>query len=481
MAKMRDFPCPGRDTFFEAKMRDNLCPGRDNGKLKIKAAYGLSVRGTAFYHDDGDDQPFKSSGRRFGFRDTDDDSWSERNDQPFRSNNNSYRRNEDRYGDRPSRFGGSRFQRQDRFGGDFRTGRFGGDFRTGRFGGDFRRGRDDDFSMDTPSFSGEDVPQQMDFYNEHPNVTNRSMEEVAKFLKDHDISCIGQNVDKPVFTFEEANFPEYIQKTLMQQDFEKPTSIQSVTWPLASSGRDVIGIAQTGSGKTLAFMLPALVHIMNQNDRSCRDGPIALVMTPTRELCQQVTKVSQAFSRACKINSVAVFGGAKRHSQLADIRAGAPILVATPGRLNDLTSSGELTLNKVTYLVLDEADRMLDMGFEPQIQKIVRQIRKNRQTLMWSATWPKDIQRLASKFLKDPVEIHVGTSDLVANPDIEQRVKLVDDNDKIPKITSDCLHGDKDQRERDSILADFRSGRSFILIATDVASRGLGKIVTLRP
>ncbi|CAG5112350.1 Oidioi.mRNA.OKI2018_I69.chr2.g6574.t2.cds [Oikopleura dioica] len=240
------------------------------------------------------------------------------------------------------------------------------------------------------------------------------------------------------------------------------------------------GIARTGSGKTLAFVLPAIIHIMAQPDLRPGDGPVAVILAPTRELAKQVQEVAEQFGRPCGVNTVAVYGGADKR------------------RTN---------LHRTTFLILDEADRMLDMGFEPQIRKIVGQIRQDRQTLMFSATWPKEIQKLAADFMKTPTQIFIGNQELTANPNIEQIVEVVNDFDKpmrfnywFQTITSkkilvftdtkrDCdnlaytmsngrvrcaaIHGDKDQRERERVLMDFRNGRINVLVATDVAARGL--------
>eukprot|EP00932_Pfiesteria_piscicida_P017679 SRR837773.4558.p2 GENE.SRR837773.4558~~SRR837773.4558.p2 ORF type:complete len:394 (-),score=159.09 SRR837773.4558:6-1064(-) len=273
----------------------------------------------------------------------------------------------------------------------------------------------------------------------------------------------------------------------------------------------MVAIAQTGSGKTLGYLLPALVHLSAQPPLRPGDGPVALVMAPTRELAMQIQTEVQRFTRSTGIRCTACFGGVSRYGQAADLRQGCEVVIATPGRLLDFLESGVTNLKRVTYLCLDEADRMLDMGFEPQIRKIVSQIRPDRQTLMWSATWPKEIQRLARDFCReDPVKLTIGSEELTCNPDIQQDIHVVGeyekrerflswireagagDNTKIliftetkrgadalcrelqyQQMPAAAIHGDKDQRMRDRTLADFRSGRTNILIATDVAQRGL--------
>merc|ERR1719235_753828 len=291
--------------------------------------------------------------------------------------------------------------------------------------------------------------------------------------------------------------------------FPAPSPIQSVGWPAALSGRDMVGIAQTGSGKTLAYLLPGLVHIAAQPPLRPGDGPVGLVLAPTRELANQIQNEVLKFSHASPIRCTAVFGGVSRYGQASDLRRGAEIVIATPGRLIDFLESGVTNLKRVSYLCLDEADRMLDMGFEPQIRKIVSQIRPDRQTLMWSATWPKEVKSLARDICKeDPVHINVGSLDLRTAHTIRQYVEVVQEQDKrgrlkclLEKVMDGskilifaaskrggddltremrldgfpalCMHGDKKQEERDWVLKEFKEGKSPILVATDVASRGI--------
>merc|ERR1712176_1429823 len=320
----------------------------------------------------------------------------------------------------------------------------------------------------------------------------------------------GPNCPKPVRTFEEASFPEYVLEEVSRAGFKEPTPIQVQGWPIALSGRDMVGIAETGSGKTLAFLLPAIVHINAQPYLSKGDGPIVLVMAPTRELAIQTKEESNRFGSNSKIKNTVVYGGQPKHAQAADLREGVEIVIATPGRMIDFLDSNATNLKRVTYLVLDEADRMLDMGFEPQVRKITSQIRPDRQTLMWSATWPKEVQKLARDLCKeDPVHINVGSLDLRTAHTIRQYVEVVQEQDKrarlkrlLEKVMDGktkilifsgtkrdgdqltremrmdgfpalCIHGDKKQEERDWVLKEFKEGKSPILVATDVASRGL--------
>ncbi|XP_037286444.2 putative ATP-dependent RNA helicase DDX5 isoform X1 [Rhipicephalus microplus] len=353
-------------------------------------------------------------------------------------------------------------------------------------------------------------PFQKDFYKEHPTTAHRPKHEVDAYRKQHDITIRGKDVPNPILTFEEANLPDFCMSAIRQAQYNTPTPIQAQGWPIALSGRDMVGIAQTGSGKTLAYILPAILHISHQPYLERGDGPIALVVAPTRELAQQIQQVASEFGRASRIRNTCVFGGAPKGPQIRDLERGVEICIATPGRLIDFLEAGKTNLRRCTYLVLDEADRMLDMGFEPQIRKIVEQIRPDRQTLMWSATWPKEVRSLAEDFLKDYVQINIGALQLCANHRILQIIDVCQESEKDTKLLkllqeimnerenktiifaetkrkvdeltrrmrrdgwpAMCIHGDKSQPERDWVLGEFRSGKSPILVATDVAARGL--------
>merc|ERR1712003_551064 len=221
-------------------------------------------------------------------------------------------------------------------------------------------------------------------------------EEADRIRKAKNISIVeGHDIPKPVRTFEEASFPEYVLEEVSRAGFKEPTPIQVQGWPIALSGRDMVGTAETGSGKTLAFLLPAVVHINAQPYLSKGDGPIVLALAPTRELAIQIQEEANRFGSSSKIKNTVVYGGVPRRTQQQDLRDGVEIVIATPGRLIDFLDAGDTNLKRLTYLVLDEADRMLDMGFEPQVRKITSQVRPDRQTLMWSATWPPQIQDLA--------------------------------------------------------------------------------------
>lgn len=304
--------------------------------------------------------------------------------------------------------------------------------------------------------------------------------------------------------------------------FSAPTPIQAQAWPMLLAGKDLIGIASTGSGKTLAFALPGAAHALAQTAPLGRgDGPLCLVLAPTRELAMQIdvecrklfTALKAAHAAAPTLRSLCVFGGTQRGAQLSSMQASPTFVVATPGRLLDLLNTGTVGLKRVVFAVLDEADRCLDMGFEPQIRNIFEFVRKDRQTSMFSATWPKDVQQLAFDFTAagpKTVRVQIGSDELHANSAVTQHLQFVKtDADKFPqlrlllqrfqdqrvlifvkrRVDADDLerklkaggfrkayafHGDKEQTERMEVLDRFRkTSTGGILVATDVASRGL--------
>ncbi|VVC37287.1 RNA helicase, DEAD-box type, Q motif,Helicase, C-terminal,ATP-dependent RNA helicase DEAD-box, conserved [Cinara cedri] len=356
-------------------------------------------------------------------------------------------------------------------------------------------------------------PFKKEFYVPHPTIERRSYEEVDKYRTSKDITVMSSDrspVPYPIQHFKEANFPDYVMTVIRNEGFTEPTPIQAQGWPIAMSGKDMVGVAQTGSGKTLGYTLPAVVHINNQEPLKKGDGPIALVLAPTRELAQQIQKVAGLFNQSTYLRSTCIYGGAPKSHQARDLMNGVEIVIATPGRLLDFLESRATNLQRCTYLVLDEADRMLDMGFEPQIRKIIQQIRPDRQVLMWSATWPKEVQKLANDFLSDYIQLNVGSLTLSANHNILQNVDVCQEHekeDKLMDLLQDIsnmeenktiifaetkrkvdtitrkitnmgaravgIHGDKSQSERDHVLKQFRNGRANILVATDVAARGL--------
>ncbi|ORX44050.1 P-loop containing nucleoside triphosphate hydrolase protein [Piromyces finnis] len=358
-------------------------------------------------------------------------------------------------------------------------------------------------------------PFRKNFYIEPPELANMKQVEVEQVRKELDnIKVQGRNCPKPVRKWTQFGLPtgclEVIKRVLK---YQQPSPIQCQAIPAVMSGRDVISVAKTGSGKTIAFLLPMFRAIKDQRPLEPQEGPIALIMTPTRELAVQIYKECRHFTRILGLNVTCAYGGSPIKDQIAELKKGAEIIVCTPGRMIDLlcANSGRVTnLRRVTYLVLDEADRMFDMGFEPQVMKIVNNIRPDRQTLLFSATFPRQIDALARKILTKPLEITVGGKSVVCE-DVEQHVEVREEETKFRRLLEilglyykqdlnprtlvfvdrqeaadnllrelirfgypcQSLHGGKDQADRDSTISDFKSGVTNILIATSVAARGL--------
>jgi ATP-dependent RNA helicase RhlE len=294
--------------------------------------------------------------------------------------------------------------------------------------------------------------------------------------------------------------PELLQ-AVGDAGYESPTPIQVQAIPLILAGRDVIGLAQTGTGKTAAFTLPIAQRLLGGPRRTR-----TLVLTPTRELCQQVERSFTAYSRHTGLGVASVYGGAAMGAQERALRAGVEVVVATPGRLIDHLERGNVTLGDLEILVLDEADRMLDMGFAPQINRVVAAIPPYRQTLLFSATMPPEVEVLARKYMRRPQVVQVGRRSMAATtvqhavypvprdrksdllvrllnqPEMDSVLvftKTKAGADRVVRhldragISATALHADKRQVERDRALADFKQGAIRVLVATDIAQRGL--------
>jgi len=418
----------------------------------------------------------------------------------------SYRRSSANYDDGRSSGGGG-YGRNDGYGRGRRS-----TYRPG--GGSNTSYSDSGSSLRVPDWSRIRLePFQKKFYRENPAVSSRSEQQVAAFRNAKEIAVYADNISRvprPVHSFVEANFPSYILRELANAGFTEPTPIQCQGWPMGMSGEDVIGIARTGSGKTLTYLLPAIVHINAQPLLRPGDGPIILVLAPTRELACQIKGEADKFGYSSLIKNTCAYGGAPKREQAKALRDGVEILIATPGRLIDFLESKTTNLRRVTCLVLDEADRMLDMGFEKPIRKIISQIRPDRQTVLYSATWPEDgqVNRLANEFLRNPIRVHIGSQEISANKDVTQIVHVIQDTEEKDRLFEDILrkhenckiivftntkrmagdlawwaksvgykasaiHGDKKQDEREYVLNQFKSGKVMVMVATDVASRGL--------
>lgn len=356
-------------------------------------------------------------------------------------------------------------------------------------------------------------------YEEDPALTALPQTDIDSFLSANFIKVtdpISASILRPILNF--SQLPKSFTKTSPFTNFKSPTPIQAAAWPFILSGRDVVGVAETGSGKTLAFGVPCIRSIATIS-RSQSSSPCtrAVIVSPTRELAVQIHDQISKLASAAQLQSVCIYGGVPKDPQRQALPT-AHIIVATPGRLNDLISEGAADLSRVTYLVLDEADRMLDKGFEPEIRKIIDCTPSTgiRQTLMFTATWPPSVRTLASSFMRDPVHIGIGKDNpegaLRANTSITQRVEVVEPHDKEQRLlqlikehqtgssANDrilvfCLykkeatrvesflryrglrvagiHGDLSQERRSASLDSFKNGDCPLLVATDVASRGL--------
>ena len=246
------------------------------------------------------------------------------------------------------------------------------------------------------------------------------------------IRCRGKDVPRPIKTWAQAGLSNRVMELIRRSGFDKPMPIQCQALPVIMSGRDCIGVAKTGSGKTLSYVLPMLRHVKDQRPIESGDGPIGMIMGPTRELVTQIGKDCKKFGRAAGLVAVSVYGGSGVATQIGELKRGCEIVACTPGRMIDVltTGAGRITnLRRVTYMVLDEADRMFDMGFEPQITRIMNNLRPDRQTVMFSATFPHAMEALARSALTNPVEIQVGGRSVV-NSDIEQIVEMREEKDR---------------------------------------------------
>ncbi|KAL1331702.1 hypothetical protein HN51_048955 [Arachis hypogaea] len=413
-----------------------------------------------------------------------------------------------------SSYGGSSFNKPDfgrqGYGSGFQTGGGGGGAWNNNRGGGRDRGR-----REANPFENDDAADQSIGEQENTGINFDAYDDIP-------VETSGENVPPPVNTFAEIDLGETLNQNIKRCKYVKPTPVQRYAIPISLAGRDLMACAQTGSGKTAAFCFPIISGIMRepfvQRPRVGRTAyPLALILSPTRELSCQIHDEAKKFSYQTGVKVVVAYGGAPINQQLRELERGVDILVATPGRLVDLLERARVSLQMIRYLALDEADRMLDMGFEPQIRKIVEQMDMPppgmRQTLLFSATFPKEIQRLASDFLSSYVFLAVGrvgsSTDLIA-----QRVEYVLESDKrshlmdllhaqretgidgkqgltlvfvetkkgadalehclcVNGFPATSIHGDRTQQERELALRSFKSGNTPILVATDVAARGL--------
>ncbi|KAL0222513.1 hypothetical protein RCL1_002367 [Eukaryota sp. TZLM3-RCL] len=347
------------------------------------------------------------------------------------------------------------------------------------------------------------------FYKESKEIAEMNEEEVEQLRREADnIRVTGSEIPKPIRSWFQSGLPQKIVDLLSSLGFSHPTPIQAQAIPALSSGRDVVGVAKTGSGKTLAFLLPLFRHVTLQTPLGRGDGPIGVVMAPTRELAMQTYHEAVRFGTPLGIRSVCLYGGSHVSEQIAELKRGCEVIICTPGRLIDMltVNNGTVTnLFRVSFIVLDEADRMFDLGFEPQIKKIIENIRPDKQLVMFSATFPRPMEALAKNALTNPIRIMIGGRNQVCG-DIQQVVIILPKIEKFDKLISlltentgkalvfverqdsvgflfkelisagfsaGTLQGTMDQSDRDSTIVDFKNGVFSVLIATSLAARGL--------
>jgi len=307
--------------------------------------------------------------------------------------------------------------------------------------------------------------------------------------------------------FESLELITPILKALKDENYVEPTSIQEQAIPPALAGRDLLGSAQTGTGKTAAFALPIIQHLTNDNKEQRGKRKVAsLIVTPTRELAIQIGESLTAYAKYTDISNTVIFGGVNQKSQTQALKKGVDILVATPGRLLDLMGQGYISLRDVRYFVLDEADRMLDMGFIHDVKKIIAELPRKRQTLFFSATMPKNIVRLSDEILTNPIRIAVDPTSSTAET-VQQYLYFTNKQNKMDllfhilkdsdidqvllfsrtkhganriarrlskkKVEASTIHGDRSQNQRQKALSQFKEGRIRVLVATDIAARGI--------
>ena len=410
----------------------------------------------------------------------------------------------------------------DRRGGGYNDRRGGGGYNGNRGGGGGRsggRGRSNRNNIGFYGRLGRNFRTEKELFGDVQNTG-------INFDKYDDIPVEvgGENCPDPITEYSTETLGEDLGLACNLAGFQKPTPVQKYSIPIGLADRDLMACAQTGSGKTAGFLFPCIIKLLREgplpepedhgNSRQGKAFPSCLIMSPTRELCIQIHEEARKFTYSTGIRPCCIYGGADARNQLRDLERGCDILTATPGRLMDFLERGRVSMACIRILIMDEADRMLDMGFEPQIRRIVDEENMpktghrggERQTFMFSATFPKEIQALAGDFLTDYIFLAVGRVGAAAT-DVSQSVEYVEDRDKLQFVIrmlntiddglvmvfvatkrnadyietqliregfpSTSIHGDRDQREREDALNTFRSGITPIMVCTDVAARGL--------
>lgn len=342
-------------------------------------------------------------------------------------------------------------------------------------------------------------------FNNRPRPNQKSKRRGAyihpsKFINKATVTTT-ETVYEPAHSFKDFGFQSILQANLDQKGFVSPSAIQDQAIKPILEGRDVVGLANTGTGKTAAFVLPLIEKLIGRAPK-----PTVLIMAPTRELALQINEEFRAFSKGLRLFSALVVGGTDINRQIRELKRGQHVIIGTPGRLKDLMNRGEIQLSGVSHLVLDEADRMLDMGFVNDIRSIVQELPKNRQTLFFSATITDSIRTLINEFLNDHIEISVRTADtservdqdviyatekqekidklieLLLSDEFEKTlvfgetkfgVQRLSDHIETHGISSVAIHGNKSQPQRQRALRAFRNNAAQVMVATDVAARGL--------
>lgn len=345
-----------------------------------------------------------------------------------------------------------------------------------------------------------------ELYKESTETSKITKDEVEKLKKESEILT---SLDvKPIREFDHLPVERPLVEKLKSM-FQQPTPIQQFTWPLTLSGRNLVGLSVTGSGKTISFGVPMMHHILKNRTSENKDYPLAMILLPTWELTHQVHEELSKLGAPLGIRGSLFVGGESLHLQIKNYNFNRDFIVGTPGRLNDVLQRRMLNASRISFLVIDEADRLIDMGFTEQIDSIIKHIRPDRMCTLWSATWPRKVSDLAVKFVKDPAMIKVGSGLLSANKDIKQELIFTNDMKKMQElkkvldrkefldkqcivfsntkmgcnyiadelsgngISVVAMHSDKDRNYRKSAFESFKNGDIRVLVATDVASRGL--------
>ncbi|KAH7961752.1 probable ATP-dependent RNA helicase DDX5 [Rhipicephalus sanguineus] len=354
-------------------------------------------------------------------------------------------------------------------------------------------------------------PFEQNLYEEHPATASRSIAEVEAYRKAKGVLVKGNDVPKPILAFDESNFLDFVRKGIEAlRHCTSPTCIEAHSWPIALSCRNYLGIAETGSHRALTYVLPAVIHVSRQPPRQQQDGPIAVLVAPTRQLAKTIHNVASNLGDRAGLRSVCAANGDSMGGQFAELKKGCHIFVAMPRRLIQFLEEGKVNLHRCTYLVFDDVDRMLTMGCESHILKIAELCRPDHQTIMWATSWQRNLTALVEDLLNDYVEIRFSPPPLSVENGVEMTVDVCQDEDKEERLAEllgnvlkektdgavvfcdtawkvdeisfqlrQCglpaigLHGKKLQNERDWVVSMFLRGAENVLVTTDKAAHDL--------